>query len=137
MLCVRKLDMEMTPDTLEVVGVNEMFVPVTVDASFTTEQAVVGSIDAIHILSVVRSTPIVGYLCSSQICDVWVLLHTRNLDMEIPPDTLEDFMTITTGCLILGVYQRLPCLFRFDHLVEVIFFVENLFVLLRICDQYR
>jgi hypothetical protein len=31
--------MEMTPDTLEAVGVNELFVAVTVDASFTTEQA--------------------------------------------------------------------------------------------------
>jgi hypothetical protein len=31
--------MEMPPDTLEAVGVNELFVAVTVDASFTTEQA--------------------------------------------------------------------------------------------------
>ena len=30
--------MEMPPDTLEAVGVNELFVTVTVDASFTTEQ---------------------------------------------------------------------------------------------------
>ena len=37
--------MEMPPDTLEAVGVNELFVAVTVDASFTTEQAVVGLID--------------------------------------------------------------------------------------------
>ena len=34
--------MEMPPDTPEAVGVNELFVAVTVDASFTTEQAVVG-----------------------------------------------------------------------------------------------
>ena len=34
--------MEMSPDTLEAVGVNELFVAVTVDSSFTTEQAVVG-----------------------------------------------------------------------------------------------
>ena len=40
--------MEMPPDTLEAVGVNELFVVVTVDASFTTEQAVVGRIDEIH-----------------------------------------------------------------------------------------
>jgi hypothetical protein len=53
--------MEMTPDTLETVGVNEMFVAVTVDTSFTTEQAVVGRIDEIHILIVVRTVPIVGY----------------------------------------------------------------------------
>jgi hypothetical protein len=30
--------MEIPPDTLESVGVNELFVVVTVDASFTTEQ---------------------------------------------------------------------------------------------------
>ncbi len=42
--------MEMPPDTLEAVGVNELFATVTVDASFTTEQAVVGRIDEIHIL---------------------------------------------------------------------------------------
>ncbi len=41
--------MEIPPDTLEVVGVNEMFVVVTVDVSFTTEPVVVGHIDEIHI----------------------------------------------------------------------------------------
>ena len=30
--------MEMTPDTLEAVGINELFVAVGVDLSFTTEQ---------------------------------------------------------------------------------------------------
>ncbi len=54
--------MEMTPDTLEAVGVNELFVAVTVDTSFITEQAVVGRIDEIHILIAVRTAPIVGYL---------------------------------------------------------------------------
>ena len=34
----------MTPDTLETGGVNEMFVVVTVDSSFTTEQTVSGSL---------------------------------------------------------------------------------------------
>ena len=48
------MDMEMSPDTLEAVRVNELFVVVTVDVSFTTEQEVVGHIDEIHILSVVR-----------------------------------------------------------------------------------
>ena len=43
--------MEMSPDTLEAVRVNDLFVPVTVDASFTTEQTVVGHIDEIHILN--------------------------------------------------------------------------------------
>ena len=47
--------MEMPPDTLEAVGVNELFVVVTVDTSFTTEQTVVGRIDEIHILSAVRA----------------------------------------------------------------------------------
>ena len=61
--------MEMPPDTLEAVGVNELFVAVTVDASFTTEQEVVGRIDEIQILSVVRTAPMVGYLSPSQICD--------------------------------------------------------------------
>ena len=74
MLRARKLDMEMPPDTLEAVGINELFVVVGVDASFTTEQAVVGHIDEIHIPTVVRAEPIVGYLSPSQICDVCVLL---------------------------------------------------------------
>ena len=43
--------MEMSPDTLQSVGVNELFVAVTVDTSFTTEQAVVGRIDEMNILS--------------------------------------------------------------------------------------
>ena len=59
----------MSPDTLESVGVNEIFVVVTVDASYTTEQPVVGHIDEIHILIAVRTPPIVGYLSPSQICD--------------------------------------------------------------------
>jgi hypothetical protein len=67
--------MEMPPDTLEAVGVNELFVAVTVDASFTTEQAVVGHIDEMKILSVVRTTPMVGYLSPSQICDDCALLR--------------------------------------------------------------
>jgi hypothetical protein len=57
--------MEMPPDTLEGVGVNELFVAVTFDASFTTEQAVVGRIDEIHILIAVRTAPIVGYVSPS------------------------------------------------------------------------
>ena len=64
--------MEMTPDTLEAVGVNALFVAVTVDISFTTEQAVVGRIDEIHVLIEVRTTPIVGYLSPSQIRDTCV-----------------------------------------------------------------
>ena len=36
--------MEMPPDTLEAVGVNEVFVVVTVDTSFTTEQVASGSL---------------------------------------------------------------------------------------------
>ena len=49
--------MEMPPDTLETVGVNDLFVAVTVDVSFTTEQAVVGHRDEIHILNTVRVSP--------------------------------------------------------------------------------
>ena len=81
--------MEMTPDTLEAVGVNELFVAVTVDASFTTEQEVVGHIDEIHIQSVVRAP----HLSPSQICDACALFRTRKVDMEMPPDSLEDFLT--------------------------------------------
>ncbi len=66
--------MEMSPDTLEVVRVND-------------------HIDEIHILSVVRASPIVGYLSPSQICDSCALLCVKKLDMEMPPDTLEDFLT--------------------------------------------
>jgi hypothetical protein len=85
--------MEMSPDTLETVGVNDLFVAVTVDASFTTEQTVVGRIDEIHILIAVRTVPIVGYLSPSQICDSCSLLRARKLDMEMTPDSLEDFLT--------------------------------------------
>ena len=85
--------MEMPPDTLEVVGVNELFVAVTVDASFTTEQEVVGHIDEMQILSEVRTAPMVGYLSPSQICDDCALLRARKMDMEMPPDSLEDFLT--------------------------------------------
>ncbi len=66
--------MEMPPDTLEAVGVSELFVAVTVDASFTTEQEVVGRIDEMQILSAVRTAPMVGYLSPSQICDDCALL---------------------------------------------------------------
>jgi hypothetical protein len=89
--------MEMTPDTLEVVGVNELFVAVTVDVSFTTEQEVVGRIDEIQILSAVRTAPMVGYLSPSQICDDCVLLLARKMDMEMTPDSLEDFLTKAAG----------------------------------------
>ena len=85
--------MEMPPDTLEAVGVNELFVAVTVDASFTTEQAVVGHMDEMQILSAVRTAPMVGYLSPSQICDSCDWLLARKLDMEMTPDTLEDFLT--------------------------------------------
>ena len=89
--------MEMPPDTLEAIGINELFVAVGVDASFTTEQAVVGRIDEIHILIAVRTTPIVGYLSPSQICDDCALLLARKLDMEMTPDSLEDFLTKAAG----------------------------------------
>jgi hypothetical protein len=101
--------MDMSPDTLETVGFNDLFFAVTVDVSFTTEQVVLGHIDEIHILIVVRSTPIVGYLSPSQICDDGALLRATkldmemspdtletNLDMEMSPDTLEDFLTKTS-----------------------------------------
>ncbi len=81
----------MPPDTLEAVEVNELFVAVTVDASFTTEQSVVGLIDEIQILSAVRTAPMVGYLSPSQICDdCCALLRARKLD-------LEDFLTKAAG----------------------------------------
>ncbi len=89
--------MEMPPDTLEAVGVSDLFVAVTVDASFTTEQAVVGRIDEMQILSAVRTAPIVGYLSPSQICDDCSLLRARKLDMEMTADSLEDFLTKTAG----------------------------------------
>jgi hypothetical protein len=115
--------MEMPPDTLEAVGVNELFVPVTVDVSFTTELAVVGHIDEIHILIVVRTVPIVGYLSPSQICDTCSLLRARKLDMEMPPDSLEDFLTKTvrvsvpwcesTSSLPFSIYPSLPVCGKF------------------------
>ena len=89
--------MEMPPDTLEAVGVNELFVAVTVDASFTTEQAVVGHMDEMQILSAVRTAPMVGYLSPSQICDDCALLRARKLDIEMTPDSLEYFLTKAAG----------------------------------------
>ena len=89
--------MEMPPDTLEAVRVKYLFVAVIVDASFTTEQAVVGRIDEIHILSAVRAEPMVGYLSPSQIGDDCALLRARKLDMEMTPDSLEDFLTKAAG----------------------------------------
>jgi hypothetical protein len=83
------------PDTLEGVGVNELFVEVTVDSSFTTEQTVVGHIDEIHIQIAVRTVPIVGYVSPSQICDTCSLFRARKLDMEMSPYSLEDFLTKT------------------------------------------
>ena len=68
--------MEIPPDTLEAVGVNEMFVTVTVDTSFTTEQAVVKRIDEMQILSAVRTAPMVGYLSPSQICDTCAMVSS-------------------------------------------------------------
>ena len=119
----------MSPDTLESVGVNELFVVVTVDVSYTTEQTVVGHIDEIHIL-------IVGYLSPSQICDVFTLLSTRKLDMEMPPDTLEDFLTkaarvsapwcTPTSSLSFSICPSRPSDFFYGK-----------FVFLRIRDQYR
>jgi hypothetical protein len=85
--------MEMSPGTLETVGGNELFVAVTVDASFTTEQVVVGRIDEMQILSAVRTAPMVGCLSPSQICDDCALLCARKMDMEMSPDSLEDFLT--------------------------------------------
>jgi hypothetical protein len=120
----------------EAVGVNELFVAVTVDASFTTEQAVVGRIDEIHILIAVRTAPIVGYVSPSQICDACALLRARKLDMEMPPDFLEDFLTkaervSAPWCVPTSSLPFSTCPSR-----PVIFFWE-MFFLLRIRDQYR
>jgi hypothetical protein len=139
----------------------ELFVTVTVDVSFTTEQAASGSLgthervqhysrsqctesfehynqcdrstsaldhtrlrhgghmDEIHVLTTVRSEPIVGYLSPSQICDVCALLRPRKLDMEIPPDTLEDFLTKTARaemCRQMLGHAQVPKLFSHYYL---------------------
>ncbi len=101
--------MEMPPDTLEVVGVNELFVVVTIDSSFTTGQAVVRHIDEIHILSAVRASPRrILVPLTDLICDVCTLLRARKLDMEMPPETLEDFLTKTGRVSAPWFDQRLP-----------------------------
>jgi hypothetical protein len=119
--------MEMPPDTLEAVGVNELFVAVTVDESFTTEQTVVGRIDETH------PTPIVGYLSPSQICDTCALLRARNLDMQMPPDSLEDFLTPDKGskgvCSLVCAnvfpsFLDLP-IFQGDSFLSKFFFFKN------------
>jgi hypothetical protein len=123
--------MEMPPDTLEAVGVNELFVAVTVDASFTTEQEVVGHIDEMQILSAVRTAPMVGYLSPSQICDDCALLRARKLDMEMTPDSLEDFLTKAAGVSAPWCEPTSSLPFLICPSPEVIFFSfcfgENLF----------
>ena len=129
--------MEMPPDTLEAVGVNELFVAVTVDASFTTEQAVVGRIDEMQILSAVRTAPIVGYLSPSQICDDCALLRARKLDMEMTPDSLEDFLTNAAGVSAPWCEPTSSLPFSICPSRRGDFFLcENLFFS-RIRDQYR
>ena len=120
--------MEMPPDTLEAIGVNELFVAVTVDASFTTEQAVVGRIDEMQILSAVRTAPMVGYLSPSQICDDCALLRARKLDMEMTPDSLEDFLTKAAGVSAPWCEPTSSLPLSICPSPEVIvFFEENLF----------
>ena len=123
--------MEMSPDTLEAVGVNDLFVAVTVDASFTTEQAVVGRIDEIHILSTVRAAPIVGYLSASQICDTCVLLRAKKLDMEMTPDSLEDFLTKAAGVSAPRCEPTSSLPFSICPSPEVIFVFRGKFVFLK------
>jgi hypothetical protein len=119
--------MEMPPDTLEAVGVNELFVAVTVDASFTTEQAVVGRIDEIQILNVVRTAPMVGYLSPSQICDDCALLRARKLDMEMTLDSLKDFLTKTAGVSVPWCEPTSSLPFSICPSRRGFFFGENLF----------
>ena len=128
--------MEMPPDTLEAVGVNELFVAVTVDASFTTEQAVVGRIDEMQILSAVRTAPMVGYLSTSQICDDCALLRARKMDMEMPPDSLEDFLTKAAGMSAPWCEPTSSLPFSICPSPEVIFFSGKI-CFFRIRDQYR
>jgi hypothetical protein len=123
--------MEIPPDTLEAVGVNELFVAVTVHASFTTEQEVVGLIDEIQILSAVRTVPMVGYLSPSQICDDCALLFTRKLDMEMTPDSLEDFLTKTAGLSAPWCEPTSSLPFSICPSPEVIFFFLGKFVFLK------
>ncbi len=120
--------MEKAPDTL--VGVNELFVAVTVDASFTTEQAVVGRIDVMQILSAVRTAPMVGYLSPSQICDDCALLRVRKMDMEMPPDSLEDFLTKAVrvcppSCAPTSSLPFSICPSRPSDFFSQIFFLKN------------
>jgi hypothetical protein len=73
----------------------------------------VGRIDKIQILNSVRTAPIVGYLSPSQICDTCELLCTRKLDMEMTPDTLEEFLTKVVSSLVsVNVFTDL---FDFPH----------------------
>ena len=120
--------MEMPPDTLEAVGVSELFVAVTVDASFTTEQEVVGRIDEMQILSAVRTAPMVGYLSPSQICDDCALLRARQLDMEMTPDSLENFLTKAAGVSAPWCEPTSSMPFSICPSPEVIFFGKFVFL---------
>jgi hypothetical protein len=129
--------MEMPPDTLETVGVNELFVVVTVDTSFTTEQTVVGHIDEIHILIEVRIVTIVGYLSPSQVCDACALLSVRKLDMVMPPDSLEDFLTKETRVSVPWCVSTSSLSFSICPSRPGDFFVWGNLFFSRIRDQYR
>ena len=64
MLRTRKLDMEMTPDTLKAVEVNELFVAVAVDSSVTTEQAAFASLGTHRAISSNSNTDSISSILS-------------------------------------------------------------------------
>ena len=60
----RKLDVEMPPDSLQTGGVNELLVAVTVDESFTAEQAASGSLCTHRARSSNSNTEFISIICS-------------------------------------------------------------------------
>ena len=64
MFRARKLDMEMPPDTVETVGVNELFVAVGVDVSLTTEEAASGSLGTHRAISSNSNTESISSILS-------------------------------------------------------------------------
>ena len=110
--------MEMPPDTLKAVGVNELFVTVTVDSSFTTEQAVVGRIDGIHILNVVRAAQM---FCPSRKSDFLVIFFF--LKKSVLLCLFLSRCTHSLGILLFNVFhqRKLVIMTKRSCFMEVLF----------------
>ena len=132
MFRARKLDMEMPPDTVETVGVNELFVAVGVDVSLTTEEAASGSLGTHRAISSNSNTESISSILSVNSGAVSLIVLKR-------PRTgwwvsSQPFEFLTKATRVSGPWfaptPSLPCSSCPSS-------VENFVFLRRIRDQYR